>query len=69
MSLWSVARLASHKWKADTQEIEGIMNMIQANASKGRPSLALVDARVANRKDLTYSQGGGKFGNRRNGRS
>ena len=48
-AMYTAMRYIACHWTADTQEIEGIMNLIKIASDKGssRISLALVDARVA----------------------
>jgi hypothetical protein len=45
-------------WRADTQEVEGVMNMIKTAVARSPAiGLALLDARVGNRKQLGYNAG------------
>ena len=55
-TLYVLAYAVACRWESETQEVEGIMHMIQCNSKKGPCSHALVDARVGNRKDLTYDR-------------
>jgi hypothetical protein len=51
--LYSPMRIVANEWKADTQEIEGIMNLIKlASHASNTISAQLMDARVGNRKDV-----------------
>ena len=53
MSVYAVMRLVSQLWTGDTQEIEGIMNMIKYNLKKGAHTQhEMLDARVGNRKSF-----------------
>jgi hypothetical protein len=53
MSVYAVMRLVSQLWTGDTQEIEGIMNMIKYNLKRGGNTRhEMLDARVGNRKSF-----------------
>ena len=52
MQLYALIRCVAVVWRADTQELEGIMNLIQIGCTRAsRISLALLDARVSSIKD------------------
>ena len=55
MQLYTLMRLVCDTWRADTQEVEGFMSLIQAAVSKA-PSIGLpqLDARVGNAVDLQF---------------
>lgn len=53
MLVYAPIRLVVRTWRADSSEVESVMNMIQnVIASAPRASMPLVDARVGNRKAL-----------------
>jgi len=53
LSLYCPLRLLACEWKADVQELEGVNNMVEMACSIAPGiSQALLDARVANRKDV-----------------
>lgn len=53
MCLYAPMRLLALSWRADTQEIEGVNNLISMATDRApKISLALLDARVATRKDV-----------------
>jgi len=53
MRLYITMRYVACTWRADTSEMEGIMNLISIGVVRGSSqiSLALLDARVSNVKD------------------
>ena len=54
ITLWAIMYIVACAWKGDTQAIEGINSIIKALCRRVRHlTLALVDARVGNRKFLS----------------
>ncbi|CAK0893467.1 unnamed protein product, partial [Prorocentrum cordatum] len=52
-SLWAPIHMVGQSWKGDTQEIEGINNVIQVRCDRApRIGMGLLDARVGLRKEL-----------------